>query len=80
MPRAAKSLFQPYKIEEVKTQRTCGHFRTTIHKGEPCLIFSDGYRDSSPYSPKAVRKMIRQARAELAQLESTFGDADSDEE
>ena len=80
MPKAAKSLLQPYRIDEVKTKRTCGHFRTVIHKGEPCLVFSDGYRDSKSYSPQAVRKMIRQARAKLVELEATFGDADSEDE
>lgn len=72
MTRRAKSLIHKYLVEEVKRKRTCGHFGTEIPKGELCLVFSDGFRKSSPYSAAAVKKMIHQAREQLDTLETTF--------
>ncbi len=71
MPRP-KQMVKRSEVEVAKGRRTCKFSRTSIGKGEVCLVIYDGQRDRFPYCRDVGLEMIRLARARLDELEEAL--------
>jgi hypothetical protein len=63
-----KSLLKKVLIETAERQRQCKHSRSSIAKGERCIVVFDGQQQRFCYSRDVALGMLADAHAAIAAL------------